>query len=183
MDFETEAGNDRIGHTVTDLTSDNPNEQVPDDAPEPTYEELLARITHEKQLRFLDKFPASGYLNRTAEAIGLSFQAVYYWMTTDRVFLEAFEALKKQTTVDIIERHEQNIEEVCFDKDTPAQSRIFGSLVRLRAEAPDKYREKANAVPFTGTIKVELSVPRPSGSGLEVKTEPPKQLPGRVEKP
>ena len=140
-----------------------------------SYEQLLSKITHTNKRLFLENYSKFKYLTHTAKGIGVSWQVVYNWLESDKVFSEAFELLKKQVKEDIIRIHEENIEEICLDPKTPAQSRIFGSLVRLRAEAPEKYREKYTPdLKLTGDITIKLGVPAYADAPLQIETK--KQL-------
>lgn len=106
-----------------------------------TFEELFNQITHEKQREFLEQYPKFSYIKKTTEAIGINESTPYEWINKSEPFKRAFQALKKEVTARLIETHEQNIDDVAFDKLSPAQSRIFGSLVKLRALDPQRYRE------------------------------------------
>lgn len=142
---------------------------------EETLEELKAKITNEKKLAFLEQYPRFRILNATADAIGVAKSTVGLWGRSDGVFSSAYSLLKKEVTADLIARHEKNIDDVAFDTRTPAQSRIFGSLVKLRAYDPDRYREKSvTETKLTGNITVKMAIPRPDNPQIaEVK---PKQL-------
>lgn len=123
-------------------------------------------ITHPNKLAFLENFEKFGTVAATAEAIGINKFTAYDWLySTDendppmypsrsappyslasirenKEFAESLAKIKKKVQADLIARHEKNIDDVCLGEKTPAQSRIFGSLVRLRAECPERYREK-----------------------------------------
>lgn len=125
-----------------------------------SYEELLKQVKHEKQRLFLEEYPKFRISSQTCEAIGIGESTPRSWYK-DEVFNSAFIALKKEVSRKLIEEHEKNIDTVAFGEKTPAQSRIFGSLVRLRAEAPDKYREKVVATPLIGNVTIKMDIPRP----------------------
>ena len=131
------------------------------------------KITHPKKLAFLQNYPKFGISKLTAKAIGIGESTVRAWNRDDKVFFNAFNALKKEIEAELIELHERNIDEVAFGEKTPAQSRIFGSLVRLRAIAPDKYRGKVSDTRLIGDITVKLNIPRP---GFKELPEAKKQL-------
>jgi len=125
-----------------------------------TFEELRDLVTRPERRLFLEQFPKFKYIQPTAAALNLGGSAVSYWLSCDKAFRDAFEMLKKIVVEDTIRIHEENIDKVCLAENTPAQSRIFGSLVRLRAEAPGKYRENQQPdVKLAGDIIVKLSVP------------------------
>ena len=120
---------------------------------------LISQIKHPKKLAFLENYPKFRVTKDTAIAIGTSDSTVRNWYA-DKHFKDALDALKKDIEAHLIEIHEQNIDNVAFSKDTPAQSRIFGSLVRLRAIAPDKYRERPLIdKAIIGDITVKLATP------------------------
>lgn len=140
---------------------------------EPTYEELLAKITDDKQLQFLENYHMFGRITSTAEAIGVTRQTVWNWQQNEgKAFLVAFDSLKKQYDTDLLLRHERNIDDIAFDKEASDKSRVLASIFITKALAPSKYREAVQAIPFTGTIKVELSVPRPG----QIEESKPEQL-------
>ena len=123
-------------------------------------------ITHPKKLAFLQNYPKFQSITATAEAIGISRHIVHRWLNKDDkqgsgdvIFINEFSRIKKELEAELIEKHEANIDNVAFEEKTPAQSRIFGSLVRLRAIAPEKYREKQPETRLIGDIVVKLAVP------------------------
>ena len=138
-----------------------------EDTIELSYEQLLARVTHPKHRAFLENYPKFRITKTTAEAVGIGETTIYDWFLKCRPLREAFEALKKR-----IDAHRLQIYEAELDKraleGTSKQSDIL-LMFALKAEAPDKYREKVNTIPFTGNIKVELSVPRPQLMTIENK--------------
>ena len=124
-----------------------------------TFDELLPLITHENKRAFLLNYPKFRVAKHTCDAIGIDDSTFRLWRLRDKLFSHAFHALKKEIQADLIELHEKNIDEVAFDPKTKDQSRIFGSLVRLRAEAPEKYREKVEGTKVIGDITVKLAMP------------------------
>ena len=123
-------------------------------------------ITHPKKLAFLQNYPKFQSITATAEAIGISRDTVHRWLNKDDpqgsgdvIFINEFNRIKKELERELIEKHEANIDNVAFDPKTPAQSRVFDSLVRLRAIAPEKYREKQPETKLIGDIVVKLAVP------------------------
>lgn len=145
---------------------------------EETLEELKAKITHPDKLAYLEQYPKFKRVMKTAQAVGVSDSTIRVWRREDETFNTAFHALKKEIKADLIAIHEKNIHDIATDKITPPQSRIFGSLVILRAEAPDKYREKSvTETKLTGNITVKMAIPRPNDPRItEVK---PKQIEGK----
>ena len=131
-----------------------------------TYEDLLAKITHHKKRLFLQEYPKFKVSKHTAEAIGIGDSTVRAWYH-DETFLSALTALKKEVEQHIIQLHEQNIDDVALDPKTKDQSRIFGSLVRLRAAWPEKYREQTMKHVIEGDIIFKIKAPEPDY--LEVK--------------
>lgn len=119
---------------------------------------LPETTTYNKKL-FLEKFPTFVSITDTANAMGISRAIVFDWVKKDKAFKLTLDTLKKLIQEKRIEEHEKNIHDIALDTNTPAQSRIFGSLCILRANDPNKWREKANAIPISGELKVILSVP------------------------
>lgn len=122
------------------------------------YEHLLSKITDDRKRIFLDTYPKFVVTAQTAEAIGISDQTAYNWINNDSDFSLAFLALKKVITLKMVEEHEKNIHSIALDPNTKDQSRIFGSLVLLRALAPEKYREKTEHT-ISGEIKFVSHIP------------------------
>jgi len=141
-------------------------------------------ITHPKKLAFLENYPKFQSITATAEAIGISRHIVHRWLNKDDpqgsgdvIFISEFNRIKKEIEAELIEKHEKNIDNVAFGDKTPAQSRIFGSLVRLRAIAPEKYRERPPETRLIGDIVVKLAVPPYTDN--PVLPPPAKQLPAK----
>ena len=111
-------------------------------------------------MKFLAEYPNNTSITATAKAIGVGRRTVYDWINRDELFARTFAQLKKEIDALLIEKHEQNIDELAFSEKTKDQSRIFASLVRLRALAPEKYREKHEAQ-LIGEIVVKSEIPRP----------------------
>ena len=127
---------------------------------------IVSKITHPKKLAFLQNYPKFQSITATAEAIGIHRDTVHRWLNKDDpqgsgdvIFISEFNRIKKEIEAELIEKHEKNIDNVAFGDKTPAQSRIFGSLVRLRAIAPEKYRERPPETRLIGDIVVKLAVP------------------------
>ena len=126
------------------------------------YDIALSKISNPNQLLFLENYPKFKSVKLTALAVGISENLPYDWKyRKDKAFTDAYELLKKRIKEELIAAHEQNIDNLAFDEKTKDQSRIFASLVRLRAEAPDKYREKPVEHKFTGEILIKTNIPRP----------------------
>ena len=141
-------------------------------------------ITHPKKLAFLQNYPKFQSITATAEAIGIHRDTVHRWLNKDDpqgsgdvIFISEFSRIKKELEAELIEKHEANIDNVAFGDKTPAQSRIFGSLVRLRAIAPEKYRERPPETRLIGDITVKLAVPPYTDN--PVLPPPAKQLPAK----
>lgn len=145
------------------------------------YESLLPMIKHDKKLLFLEQYPRFRVISKTCEAIGINDSTVRSWYK-DGVFNSAFSALKKEVSAKLILLHEKNIDDVAFSDKTPAQSRIFGSLVRLRAEAPDKYREKPiTETRISGNVVIRMDIPPyrdelPAGQTPQISIEKPREI-------
>lgn len=120
---------------------------------------LMPHETQQNKASFLERYPEFGQIEATARAIQVGRRTVHYWLEKDKVFNKQFLALKKEVETELVEKHEDNIDTIAFSKETAPQSRIFGSLVRLRALAPDKYREKTNAPQIIGDIIIKMAVP------------------------
>ena len=129
------------------------------DKVEKTFDELFPLIKNENQKLFLQLFPSYRVPQQVTNHIGISHSTFWTWLARDKLFAATYNALKKETAEHLILLHEKNIDEVALGAKTPAQSRIFGSLVRLRAEAPDKYREKVEGIKLPGEITVRLAMP------------------------
>ena len=125
------------------------------------YDQALSKISDPVKLAFLQKYPEIRVVGETATLVKSSERTIYRWLSLDKDFNAAWQILKKENKARIVELHEQNIDNLAFDEKTKDQSRIFASLVRLRAEWPDKYREKPVEHKFTGEILIKTNIPRP----------------------
>ena len=152
-----------------------------DNDPEPTYEELLAKINHPKQRAFLENYPKFKVYKHTAEAIGSAEMTFWHWTERCKDFKEALEALKKRVNQERLQLYEAELDKRALGG-VSKQSDIL-LMFALKAEDPDKYREKVNAIPVSGNIVVELAVPQGPEPKIEVETKEPKQLPAASEKP
>ena len=159
------------------MSNDNNAPITPQDEPEPSYEQLLAKITHPKQRAFLENYHKFGEITATANAVGTSRFAVWHWQQNGgELFKNAFNALKKEYDAHLLLQHERNLDNIAFDPEAASQSRVLASIFITKALAPDKYREKVATIPFTGNIKLELSVPRPNYGIIDVAPPTVKQL-------
>lgn len=137
------------------------------------YEDLLAKITHPKKRLFLEHYPKFNVSKYTADAIDVNEATIWRWLDGDETFKQAMQALKKDLALARIEIHEKNIHDIALDPKTPPQTRVFGSLVVLRAESPDKYREKPVKYELTGDINFNIKAPEPD---YKITTEETKLL-------
>ena len=119
-----------------------------------SYEELLEKITHPKQLAYLEAFPKICVTTKTTKAIGVSEKAFYIWVKTSETFKLAITELKKRVDAT---RLEENVAEVHRRGLEKSDLLLMFETKKL----DNSYRERMDVIPFTGTIKVELSVPRP----------------------
>lgn len=122
-------------------------------------EETHKYITNPLKRKFLTRYKELINTRQTAREVRVSESTVYRWLREDELFTKTFTEIKKENEGHIIELHEQNIDNLAFDPKTKDQSRIFGSLVRLRALAPDKYREKPQEHKLAGDITFKLATP------------------------
>ena len=133
-----------------------------------TLDELMAKITHPKKLLFLEQYPKFNYIMKTSDAVGVDRATVWRWIDSDKVFSHAMQLIKKDIERNLIATHEANIDNVCLNEKTPAQSRIFGSLVKLRALSPERYRENQPIKPEREVI-YSLTFIMPDGRQLKAK--------------
>lgn len=141
-------------------------------------------VTQHNKDRFLEYYPKFESVEKTSKAVGISKGIVYKWLGddeayADKTFSNKVALIKKELELRLIDKHEQNIDDVAFDPNTKPQSRIFGSLVRLRAIAPDKYRERPPETRLIGDIQVKLAVPPYEDNPVMI--EPTKLLTGNTE--
>ena len=160
-------------YMATDLDNNLNAPETPQDEPEPTYEELLAKITNTNKLAFLMAFPTHQITKQTARAVGLAEDTPFEWCRRDSVFRDAMLALKKRIDSHRLEQLERELHTRSMGG-TSKQSDIL-LMFSLKSLEPGRYRESIQAIPFIGTINVVLSTPRP-GANLELPTKEPKQL-------
>jgi len=136
--------------------------------PLPTSNELIKAITHPKQLEFLDNYAkCNRRITKTAEAIGITEDAVHRWQRNDAVFRDSFLALKKELDTLRLEDYLDNIKEIAFDKSVPPQSRLLASFFEVKKLDP-KYRDnQPNQGHIIGEIIVKTAVPRPEYDTVE----------------
>lgn len=134
--------------------------------------DLISKITNEKKLRFLELYPKCNcMLTKTAEAMGVSWQSVYYWINTDSMFSEAFEGLKKDLELKQEEYYVNKINSIVDSDKTPPQTQLLGSFFMLKALNP-RYKDKVQDINVSGDIIVQSSIPRPVVEAVDK----PKQL-------
>jgi hypothetical protein len=107
-------------------------------------------MAQNKKGKFLDQFGATGLVGKSAEAVGIGRRTVYNWLDNDPEFHQQFEYAREQF-VEMLEAEAKR--RACDGVDKP----IFyqGQLVEtvkeysdtlmiflLKANAPDKYRER-----------------------------------------
>ena len=100
------------------------------------------RKSHPKKEAFLINYPTFMRISKTATAIGIDRTTIHNWLNKDTVFNNAFIAIKKELDRELLERHEASLNEMVFDPKTPAMVRFLGHCFRMKALAPEKYREK-----------------------------------------
>jgi hypothetical protein len=110
---------------------------------------------------------------QTAEAIGVHEFTPYDWQTRSETYRHAFLALKKKIDNERLERLEKELEKRALGGESKQSDILL--MFNLKALDP-KYRDRVPTMPFEGTIKVELSVPRPPGDieALEAQKQLPK---------
>ena len=126
-----------------------------------TSTELIQAVTDTKQAKFLELYPHSRMISKTAEGMGIGRSTVFAWLNQDAVFRDALDALKRELDAQLIETYEKNIFDIALDTDVPPQSRILGSIFMLKGLVPSKYRDNVQPGISVGTINVTLGVPEP----------------------
>lgn len=111
----------------------------------------LANIKDERKLKFIELLPVHRYYNITAQAVGISDRTVSRWLVADKDFMACVSVIKKAVNEKLVELHENNIDSIAFDDKAPKQTRVFASLVKLRALAPERYRED-----YSGRVEHEV---------------------------
>ena len=126
-----------------------------------TTTQLIDKVTNDKYKRFLELYPDTRMITKTAAAIGVTKQTVHNWLNKDSDFLDCFDHLKKELDRELLERHLENIREIVFDKETPPQTRLLGSFFEVKKLNPE-YRDRQDpGIQIKGDIQVILNIPEP----------------------
>jgi len=124
-----------------------------------TTQDLIDKVTNDKQKLFLENYHKFMRNKWTAEAIGVDESTVYRWMQRGGVFLQAIQALKKELEPVMIDRHLENIHDITFDVKTPPQTRLLGSFFELKA-LDSRYKDKVLPdINVSGDIIFRSSMP------------------------
>lgn len=132
------------------------------------YEVLLAKITHPKQREFLENYPKFNVTQYTCDALGMGDSTVYNWLNQDELFNKTFGTLKKRINQKRLELFEKELDNRALHGSK--QSDIL-LMFALKAENPDKYREKPPMITqLTGNITVKMDIPPYKDEIIEAKS-------------
>jgi len=111
----------------------------------------LPKTTFHKKL-FLKNFARTGRLYESAELTGVCAKTVDLWKNKDKEFLSAYEGAKQK----YIEMMEAEADRRAIGSDVTKASDLL-MIFRLKALAPDKYRERQeltgkNGAPFIPSV-------------------------------
>lgn len=111
------------------------------EATEPTLEELIAKITHPKQLAFLENLPKfNAIVKDTADATGISDYTPYLWLKVNKDFALAYLAVKKKIDDERLQRYEAELDKRVLQN--PSKMSDVLLMFGLKAFSPNKYRER-----------------------------------------
>lgn len=116
-----------------------------------------SKITHPIKLAFLQNYLQCKYITDTCRAVGVSSAGFYKWLNTDKIFSGEVETIKKE----IKQRRLDELEAELHSRAMGSKSKQSDILLmfELKAEAPEKYREKPPETRLIGDITVKLAVP------------------------
>jgi hypothetical protein len=123
-------------------------------------------MTHIKKKVFLENYSKFCQVRETCAAIGLGKSTFYRWLKEDKVFQDAWYALKKEIEQELLERHEKNIDDIAFNPNVPPQTRLLGSFFKAKKLDPsyrDSYTQKVNV----GNVVIQLNIPDYDDSLME----------------
>ena len=138
-----------------------------------TTQELTAKITNPKYLKFLELYPqCKCMISETAKAMGIDDNTVHYWIARNEDFCSAFSSLKKDLDTKREEKYVQKIEDIVFTEEkVPPQTQLLGSFFMLKALNP-RYKDKITPdFHISGDIIFQSNIPE-IGRVIEVKELP-----------
>jgi hypothetical protein len=105
----------------------------------------------QRQEAFLSAFARCGKIGRAAQAVGISRACVERWQSLDIYGIYGFKKMIKEAHLDYVELLEEDMDDfIAVSKHNTQIARIF----RLRAEAPEKYREEVKVLNVSAPIQM-----------------------------
>ena len=101
----------------------------------------MKRQTQANKQLFLEKYIECKDITLTALTTGIARQTHYLWLDTDEDYYSQMVAIKKEVQDELLSRHEKNIDEIAFDKETPRQTRVLASMFKCKRYDPE-YRDR-----------------------------------------
>lgn len=124
-----------------------------------TLPEKIDKLNNEKYKTFLELYPKTRMISKTADAMGIDRRTVHHWLNKDSEFNDAFLLLKKELEIDLLERHLSDIEDIAFDTKTPPQTRALVHMFKIKKLDPS-YRDKVMPdINISGDIIFKSSMP------------------------
>lgn len=106
---------------------------------------------------FLVAYTHSGEIKKACKAAGIGVTTAYYWRRDDKQFREAFETAGGIYNLGYLNELECELKKRSLDPKAPMST--VALFFALKAEMPDKYREKAPETKLTGDITIKLAWP------------------------
>lgn len=118
----------------------------------------MRKITEEQKQKAIEVYAEKGNTTKAAEAIGMNRKTLQREMARSKDFKEDMETAKAiycDGLEEILDRRIRGTDIINLDK---ASALLL--MFKLKAELPDKYREKVDHK-IEGNIKIITGVPRP----------------------
>jgi len=117
---------------------------------------MFEEIKQQNKRIYLQSYAKSGSVKLSNKVAGISYGATWFWRQEDEEFAEASKVAEAIYRDNLLDELEAELKKRSLDKD--AQMSTVALFFALKAEHPDKYREKV-ADKFIGEITVKLALP------------------------
>lgn len=119
--------------------------------------ELFSEIRDARKRMFLIDYCQSGSIEQASKSAGVGRVTTWYWRRDDKEFTKAFDVADRIYHDNYLSQLERELKKRSLDKSAPMST--VALFFALKAEAPDKYREKVPEQREIGPIKVILEIP------------------------
>lgn len=117
---------------------------------------MFEEIKQQNKRVYLQSYAKSGSYKLSLEASDISHGLPWVWRRDDEEFAKAEQVAKQIYSESLLDKLEEELRKRSLDKDAPMST--VALFFALKAEHPDKYREKT-ADRLIGDITVNLAIP------------------------